>query len=134
MPYALSYIAALMLYAAADVTWLSLTGVALYRRQLGEVLLPGFNIPPAIAFYLIYPVGLVTFAIMPALKGGSITQALLYGALLGAIAYATYDLTNYATLRNWTVQITVIDVCWGAFASAVVAALAYLITNALGAR
>ena len=82
---------------------------------------------PALAFYLLYPVGLVVFAIAPALKSGSLVDALLLGVLLGGITYATYDLTNFATLRNWTLQLTVIDILYGCIVAGGVAGLSYLI-------
>ena len=70
-------------------------------------------LPPAIAFYLIYPIGIVMFAILPGLKSESMSTASLYGALFGFFSYATYDLTNQATLRNWTFELTLIDMAWG---------------------
>jgi uncharacterized membrane protein len=95
-------------------------------------LLPGLNTPPAVAFYLMYPIGILVFATMPALKAGSVSPALIYGALFGALAYATYDLTNYATLRNWTLLISVADIAWGAFASAAAATVGYYVVKIAG--
>lgn len=129
MRYAISYVAALAIYIAFDAAWLTLTSRPLYRAALGDMLLPDLNAAPAIAFYLVYPIGLVVFAIGPALRSGTVYPALLYGALFGALAYATYDLTNYATLKNWTFLITVADIAWGAFASASVSAIATLIAR-----
>lgn len=99
-------------------------GARLYKQTLGDILLPSVNIAPAIAFYLLYPLGLVYFAVIPSLKSGSSSDALINGALFGLFAYATYELTNYATLRNWTLQITVVDIAYGAIASGAVAAVA----------
>jgi uncharacterized membrane protein len=121
----IAYAIALLAFAAMDITWLMTMGAALYKETLGDILLPTVRLGPALAFYLMYPVGLVAFAIEPALRSGSAGTALVYGALFGAIAYATYDLTNFATLRNWTLQITAIDIVYGAVASAVVSALAF---------
>lgn len=129
MRYAISYVAALAIYIAFDAAWLTLTSKPLYRAALGDMLLPDLNAAPAIAFYLVYPIGLAVFAIGPALRSGTVYPALLYGALFGALAYATYDLTNFATLKNWTMQITVADIAWGAFASATVSAIATLIAR-----
>ena len=84
-----------------------------YKPTLGDIMLPGFKLPPAIVFYLLYPAGLVIFAIAPALSGGVMGTAALYGALFGLFTYATYDLTNQATLRNWTSQLTLVDAAWG---------------------
>lgn len=123
MNYALAYFATLVLFAAVDITWLMTMGARLYKQTLGDILLPDINIGPAVAFYLIYPAGLLYFAIIPSLKSGSSSVALLNGALFGMFAYATYELTNYATLRNWTLQITVVDIAYGAIASGAVAAV-----------
>ena len=90
-------------------------GAQFYRPTLGDIAISGINFPPAILFYIVYPVGLFIFSINPALKSGSITTAIIYGALFGFFTYATYDLTNHATLRNWTTQLTMIDVAWGTF-------------------
>lgn len=122
MNYAIAYTCALVLFAALDIVWLTTMGARLYRQTLGDILLPDINLAPAIAFYLIYPAGLVYFAVAPGLKSGSVPTALSNGALFGLFAYATYELTNYATLRNWTLQITVIDIIYGAVASGAVAA------------
>jgi len=124
---AVSYIVALVLFAALDIVWLMLMGNALYRPILGDLLAPAVRIGPALAFYVIYPVGLVVFAITPALRSGSLTEALLLGALVGAVTYATYDLTNFATLKNWTLQLTVIDIGYGAVIAGAVAGMTYLI-------
>lgn len=125
MLYAIAYAAILIPFCALDGVWLTVMGKLVYKPTLGDILLPAVNLPPAIAFYLIYPLGILIFASLPALKAGSVTPALVYGALFGALAYATYDLTNQATLRNWTLQITLMDIAWGAFASAAAAALSY---------
>lgn len=122
MNYALAYVASCVLFTAVDITWLTVMGSRLYKQTLGDILLPSVNIAPAIAFYVLYPAGLVYFAIAPSLKSGSATHAFLNGALFGLFAYATYELTNYATLRNWTFQITVVDIAYGAIASGAVAA------------
>jgi uncharacterized membrane protein len=89
--------------------------------------LSGVNVAPAIAFYILYPIGLVIFAILPGLRSGSMTTALLYGALFGFFTYATYDLTNQATLRNWTIQLTLVDIVWGSVLAAAAAMAGYLI-------
>lgn len=125
MLYAIAYAAILLPFCLLDAVWLTVMGRLVYKPTLGDILLPTVNLPPAIAFYLIYPIGILIFASLPALKAESVMPALIYGALFGALAYATYDLTNHATLRNWTLQITLMDIAWGAFASAVAAAAAF---------
>lgn len=128
--YAIAYVVSLILFAAIDITWLMTMGARLYKQTLGDILLPNVNMMPAIAFYLIYPAGIVYFGIMPALKETMISTAVINGALFGFFAYATYELTNYATLRNWTLQITIIDIVYGAIvAGAVAGAVAALLAQ-----
>ncbi len=133
MQYIVMYIAALVVFVAIDASWLSLMGNAMYRPVLGDILLPTLRVPPAIVFYAIFPIGIVAFAAIPAVRAGAVGPALLWGLLFGAIAYATYDLTNYATLRNWTLQLTLVDIVYGALASAIAAAAATLVGRLLPA-
>jgi uncharacterized membrane protein len=94
------------------------------RPALADVLAPNVRLAPAIAFYLTFPIGIVVFSVLPSLRAGSLTSAFALGALFGAIAYATYDLSNYATLRVWTLQITVLDICYGALEKPFISRLA----------
>ena len=126
--YVTAYAAAFVAFVAADMVWLGLMVNRVYRPALGDILIPGVNLPPAIIFYLLFPVGLLIFAVLPALKSESTAMALGYGALFGFFTYATYDLSNYATLRNWTVQVTAIDMAWGTVLGAIAALVAYLVT------
>jgi uncharacterized membrane protein len=128
---AISYLVALVTFVAADMVWLGTMTPRLYRPTLGDIAIPGVNLPAAIVFYAIYPVGLVIFVINPALKLESFSSAILYGALFGFFTYATYDLTNYATLRNWTLQLTVVDAAWGTFLGAVTSAVAFWLAGKL---
>lgn len=127
MNYLAGYAAALVASLAADAVWLGTMAKRIYRPTLGDILIPGVNLPPAIVFYLLYPAGVVLFAVVPALRLGSPAAAAVYGALFGMFAYATYDLSNYATLRNWTLQLTLIDVAWGMALSAIAASAGYLV-------
>ena len=102
MTYVTGYVAALLTFFLADMAWLATMAPRFYRPTLGDIAISGVNLPPAMVFYALYPVGLLIFATSPALKSGSMTTAVVYGALFGLFTYATYDLTNYATLRNWT--------------------------------
>lgn len=131
MFYGVLYVCTLVPFLLLDAAWLTVAGKLLYRPTLGDILLPSLNPAPAVVFYAIFPVGLLIFAVVPAVRTGSLSNALVYGAIFGAIAYATYDLTNYATLRNWTLQITVLDIFWGAFASAVACGCGYLAVTKL---
>jgi uncharacterized membrane protein len=132
LTYLAAYLIALLLFVALDITWLTTMGAALYRSTLGDILLPTVRIEPAIAFYLLFPIGIVVFGVAPALKAQSPLPALIYGSLFGLLAYATYDLTNHATLRNWTLKITVIDMIYGAFAVAAVSVLTYYVLQWFG--
>jgi uncharacterized membrane protein len=115
MRFVIAYVAAGLWLLVVDAVWLS-SMVSVYRQHLGDLLHDGFRLAPAIAFYLLYVFGIVWFAIMPTLNsGGSWQQAALNGALLGLVAYGTYDLTNHATLKTWPAFITVMDMAWGAF-------------------
>jgi len=129
MLYAIAYVTILVPFAVVDAIWLSVMGSRLYKPTLGDILLPTLNAPPAVVFYLLYPIGILVFATWPALKAGSVSPALLYGALFGAMAYATYDLTNFATVRNWTLLISVVDIAWGAIVTAIAAVASYYATR-----
>lgn len=120
-----TYAIALVAFGLIDMAWLSTVGGQLYKATLGDILAPEIRIGPAVAFYLLFPAGLIYFAVNPAMKDGLLSTAVMNGALFGFFTYATYELTNFATLRNWTLGITVIDTAYGAIVSAAVAALAY---------
>lgn len=128
--YVAAYIATLVVFLAIDSVWLTVMANRLYKPTLGDILLPKFLPAPAIAFYLIFIVGVVIFAIAPAIKSGEWTSALLYGALFGFFSYGVYDFTNMATLRNWTLTITLADVVWGTVLTGTAATLGYLISGA----
>ena len=129
--YIFSYLATGIVFLGCDIVWLSISGNTLYRPLLGDLLLPNFRLGPAVAFYLIYMAGIVFFATSPAIASGRWSTALINGALFGFVAYATYDLTNQATLRSWPTTITILDLCWGTVLSAVSATLGYLFASAI---
>jgi uncharacterized membrane protein len=114
-----------------DSVWLTLTADRLYRPLIGELMLDGFRPAPAIAFYALYLVGIVVFAIRPAFATGRWTTALVSGALFGLFAYGTYDLTNQATLKTWSTTITLADMAWGSVLTAVAASAGYLAASRL---
>ena len=128
---AIGYVVALFTFVAADMVWLGTMASRLYKPTLRDIAISGVNLPPAIVFYLVYPIGLLIFAVQPALKSGSLTHAVVYGALFGLFTYATYDLTNYATLRNWTLQLTLVDIAWGAVLGAIASLLSFLAASKL---
>jgi uncharacterized membrane protein len=129
MTYFVAYISVLVVFGIIDAGWLSTMGNTLYRPALGDILLPNLRIAPAIAFYAIYPVGIVVFAVLPSLRSGALATAFFPALLFGAIAYATYDLTNYATLRNWPLQISLVDIAYGAVASGIAATMATVVAR-----
>jgi uncharacterized membrane protein len=115
----LAWLSTLAVFLALDGVWLGIVGGSMYRGVLGELMLDGFRIVPAAAFYLLYITGIFVF-VMPLARGRTFPwSAALFGALFGVCAYGTYDLTNDAVLRVWTHRLTVIDMCWGAFVTAV---------------
>ena len=129
--FALTYLATAFVMLGLDSIWLTLTAQPLYHARLGAMLLPTFNAGPAIVFYLIYTLGLVIFAGLPARAAASWRFAATRGGLLGGVAYATYDLTNQASLRGWSPVVTVADMCWGVTISACAATGGYVIVKAL---
>lgn len=127
--YALAYIAALIVLAACDFVWLSTVGTSVYRPRLGGLLLERPVLWAAVLFYLVYAAGVVVFAVAPALGASSWLRAAGMGALFGLFAYATYDLTNLATLRSWSVLVTVLDIGWGAVLTAIGATAGYSVSR-----
>lgn len=126
-----AYLATLLVFVGIDLVWLTWVGGPVYRGSLGDLLLPSVRMQPAMAFYLIYPLGLTMYAVHPGLNGAGVLSTLLAGALFGFFTYATYDLTNFATLRHWTLAVTLMDIGWGCVLGAVSAAAAVAITGAL---
>jgi uncharacterized membrane protein len=132
MIYVAAYFTTLIVFLFADMIWLGTMSRRLYRPTLGDILLTDVSMAPAIAFYLLYPVGLVIFAILPALKSGDLSTAIFFGVLFGLFTYGTYDLTNQATVRNWTTNLTLIDMAWGGFMGGLTAATTCWIMTKLG--
>lgn len=117
----IGFVATSLAFLGCDAVWLSNAASRIYRPRLGTLLREDFALAPAAAFYVIYVAGVLFFAVAPALESGRWTTALLRGALLGFFGYATYDLTNHATLRGWSPAITVIDMAWGTVLTATAA-------------
>lgn len=122
-----AHVATFVAFLALDAVWLSRMGDALYRPTMGDMLLDGFRLTPAVIFYVVYTVGLVHFGVKPGLAGGAVTT-LGEAALFGFVAYATYDLTNQATLKNWSTALTLADLGWGTVASMVAASVGRAVT------
>lgn len=121
-----SYLITVVVFFAFDLTWLGLIAKKMYADKLGYIMSPQINWLPAIVFYLLFVVGLLLMVIFPAIEKKSWTHALLYGLLFGLVTYATYDLTNLATLKNWPLSITIIDLLWGSFLSAATSVISFL--------
>ncbi len=126
--YISAYFFTLIAFLVIDFIWLSTMASRLYRPAIGDLLAENFRLAPAIIFYLIYAAGLTFLAVRPALISGQWTTALVYGAAIGFMAYATYDLTNQATLKSWSTTLTIADLLWGTFVSAAAAIIGYLVT------
>ena len=131
MTWIVAAVTAALVFGILDAAWLGWAGSNFYRPQLGGLLAESFRMVPALLFYCAYICAIVWFAVRPGLAGG-IGTAALNGALLGAICYATYDLTNQATMRNWSTIVTLVDICWGAFATAVAAGAATFVADRFG--
>jgi uncharacterized membrane protein len=123
MPIA-AFVASLVAMAVIDGIWLALVARNFYRDNLGHLLADSTNWVAAVAFYFIYVAGITFFATQPGIEEGSALTAAWRGAILGFFAYATYDLTNHATLRGWPTIVTVVDMAWGAVLTAAVAGIA----------
>lgn len=128
----IAYFAAGLAFLVVDAIWLTVMADTLYRPLLGNKLVDGFVLTPAVLFYLIYIAGIVYFAVLPALQHGGLSKAALSGAMLGLVAYATYDLTNQATLRDWPLAVTLADIPWGIFVTAVGASAGFLAASRFG--
>lgn len=126
------FLVALPVFFAIDMVWLGLVARNFYRDHLGALMRTDVNWTAAVIFYLIFIVGLVVFVIDPAVANGSWTEAVWRGALFGLITYATYDLTNLATLRDWSLLVTVVDLAWGMVLATSVATITYGIAMRLG--
>ncbi|HBD74490.1 MAG TPA: DUF2177 domain-containing protein [Acholeplasmataceae bacterium] len=122
---------AFVIFFIIDILWLGLFAKNMYQSQIGFILAKKPNWYAAILFYILYIVFLMIFAILPALQTSSLNDAMLYGALYGFITYATYDLTNLATLEKWPLKVTIIDIIWGTLLGFSVSTLTYLIGSLL---
>ena len=126
------YAIALPVFFAIDMVWLGLVAKNFYRDQIGVLMKDDINWTAAIVFYLLFIAGLVIFVIGPAIEKNSWVHALLFGALFGFISYATYDLTNLATLKDWPLLVTIVDLAWGAVLAASVSTVTYFIARKIG--
>ena len=126
MRYAVAYIVTAVVFLGLDAVWLTQIALGMYRRELAGLLLDQPNLAIAGLFYLLFVAGIVILAVVPALNGGSWINAPLLGAVLGLVAYGTYDITNLSTLKGWSLTVTMADLAWGTVLSAIAATAGYL--------
>lgn len=126
------FLITLPIFFAFDMLWLGLIAKNFYAKEIGFLLKNDVNWTAAIIFYLLFIIGLVVFVIQPALNKGALSHAVLYGALFGLICYATYDLTNLATVKDWPYTVTAVDLLWGTVLASSVSSISYLIASKLG--
>ncbi len=121
----LGYLILLAVFLVLDIAWIGFIAKKFYNRMLGYLMKKNPNLPAAVVFYLLYIFGLMFFVVNPALAAGKALYALMAGALFGLISYATYDLTNLATVKEWPLKLSVIDLIWGSVLSAVTSFAGY---------
>ncbi len=126
------YLIAVIVFFAIDMVWLGVVAKNFYQKQIGFLMTPDVKWWAALLFYFLFIVGLLVFVINPALEKKSIQHALAAGALFGLVTYATYDLTNLATIKNWPLLVTVVDLLWGATLSAAVAVMSFWLIRRFG--
>ncbi|MEE4264911.1 MAG: DUF2177 family protein [Desulfobacteraceae bacterium] len=123
------YVLTVPVFFVIDIIWLGVIAKGFYRRNLSFVLSPDVNWVAAITFYLIYIAGIIFFAVRPALASNALREAALLGGFFGFFTYATYDLTNMATIKGWPLKIVVVDIIWGTCLCILVAGLSFLIAK-----
>lgn len=126
------YLLTIPVFFAIDLLWLGVVAKAFYQQKLAHLLAPSPNWPAAALFYCIYIAGILLFAVKPALASQAWSTAAIWGALFGFFTYATYDLTNLATLRDWPLQVVVVDIAWGTLLCTLVATASYFLGRWLG--
>lgn len=132
MPYVFGWFASSAAFLALDAIWLSQMTSRFYRPAIGTMLADKPNLVAAAIFYLLYITGVVLLAVLPALEKGSLARAAALGAVVGLLAYGTYDLTNHATLKDWPVRLTLVDMAWGAVLTCFAACAGYLTVRSAG--
>lgn len=131
--YLILYLLTVPVFFAIDLLWLGVVAKNLYQNNLAHLLSPAVNWPAALVFYLIYIVGIILFAVKPGLDAHSLSKAAVWGALFGFFTYATYDLTNLATLKDWPLKVVLVDILWGTMLCSLVASASFFIGRWLDA-
>lgn len=129
--FVIAYLTSIVPMLAIDAVWLFTMSKRLYKPRLGSIMATSPRLAPAVVFYLLYNLGVALLVVVPAVDRHTVLwQVMLYGGLLGLVAYGTYDLTNQASLREWSVLVTVVDLAWGSVLTAAVAVIAVSLTRA----
>ena len=131
MLYLRNFIITFIVFMTIDLIWLGVVAKKLYNKYLGYIMTKNINWIAAVIFYVIFVIGLLLFVIYPAMAKNSVQYIIIYGMAYGFITYATYDLTNLATLKDWPIEITIIDLIWGTTLSTLTSYFSYLIINKL---
>lgn len=129
MKFIIAYIATLIAFILFDIIWLGVITKNLYSSEIGHLMSEKVNYFAAIAFYLVFITGIVVLAIMPGLEAGNIKKTIINAAVLGFVSYATYDLTNFATLKDWPLRVVLIDITWGAFISTTTSIVGFYLSS-----
>jgi len=129
MYYMKLYAATLLVFFATDMVWLVFIARSFYKKHLGYLMAPQVNWTAAIIFYLLFIAGILVFVVLPGIRENSLQLTLIKALLFGLITYATYDLTNLATVKDWPLIITVIDLIWGMVLSAIVSIASFFIAG-----
>lgn len=132
--YAIGYAATAILFGLLDALWLRKMVPAVYRPEIGALLMDGWRPAPALIFYALYMLGIQIFAVVPAIEAGRWQVAAQWGALFGFFCYMTYDLTNHATMKIWSTKVTLLDIAWGSVATGVAAGAAAWIVLTVAPR
>lgn len=125
MNFIIAYFVTLVIFLLVDAIWLGIVAKNFYASQLGDMMLEKPNLGIALIFYCFYVIGITVFAVLPALSSEQWLHALLYGGLLGFVAYGTYDITNMATLKNWPIVMSLVDIVWGTILTGTSAVMAF---------
>ncbi len=126
----ITFLVAFAVFMVIDLIWLGVIAAPFYRNQIGFLMAKNVNWVAAVLFYIIFIAAMVIFVIQPAIVNQSLMSAILMGALFGLVTYATYDLTNLATLEGWPITLVIVDIIWGMSLSVLVSAITYLLVNA----
>lgn len=132
MQIMIAYLATLVAFTVIDLVWLGVIARGFYRRELGSLMADNLDWTAGAAFYVLFAAGIVIFAVMPALSAGGAMRALMLGLLFGFFAYATYDLTNLATIRNFPLRMALVDMAWGAVLTGAAAVIATVVAARFG--